>query len=234
MACDAASSLDAYASASLDAEQLHALTNLTSLLPGKQQSPPDRELVWRALKTRCNQGARFLVFGRGMDSDFWAHTMNANGLTVFLEATPAWATGDPTLTTHLVRYHTAPLRQWNTLLSKRDMPLPANLTSRLRIDGVPHGLFELWWDVILIDAPVGVLPYHPGRLAPIYQSAQIIARQRKQRPFAPVDVFVHDFNRWTEREAGLRFLLPHARLINDDVREALHASSRTMAWFHVP
>ena len=103
MACDAASSLDAYASASLDAEQLHALTNLTSLLPGKQQSPPDRELVWRALKTRCKQGARFLVFGRGMDSDFWAHTMNANGLTVFLETTPAWATGDPTLTTHLVR-----------------------------------------------------------------------------------------------------------------------------------
>ena len=99
MACDAASSLDAYASASLDAEQLHALTNLTSLLPGKQQSPPDRELVWRALKTRCKEGARFLVFGRGMDSDFWAHTMNANGLTVFLEATPAWATGDPTLTT---------------------------------------------------------------------------------------------------------------------------------------
>ena len=95
-------------------------------------------------------------------------------------------------------------------------------------------LFEQWWDLILIDAPVGVLPYHPGRLAPIYQSAQIIARQRKQRPCAPVDVFVHDFNRWTEREAGLRFLLPHARLINDDVREALHASSRTMAWFHAP
>uniref|UniRef100_A0A6T0BQT0 Uncharacterized protein n=1 Tax=Chrysotila carterae TaxID=13221 RepID=A0A6T0BQT0_CHRCT len=110
--------------------------------------------------------------------------------------------------------------------------------------GAPAGLFEQWWDVILVDAPMGFVPTeHPGRLAPIYMSASMLARQRARRPCAAVDVFVHDFDRRAEREWGLTFLTPHSRLVNAADGLALQRAkqgggtvdgAKYMAWFHSP
>lgn len=211
----------------------------------------------RALALRKHR-ARLLVFGCGRDSGFWARVMNRHGTTVFLEDNPQWARFDRNLTAHVVRYRTAPMHAWRQRLqqSDRSLSLPARFRDALEMDGVPAGLFEQWWDVVLVDAPNGgqdapyyswvpdriMEPYaHPGRLAPIYQAARLLARQRAQRPCARVDVFVHDFNRWTEKEASLLFLAPHARLANyegivQDGRPDTKGSPNGtyMAWFHAP
>ena len=118
--------------------------------------------------------------------------------------------------------------------------MPRSLFPKLNIEGVPPGLFESRWDVILIDAPLGAFAGSPGRMAPIFQVANILKGQRRQWPCAPVDVFVHDFNRWVEREWSLMFLTPHARMINYEGLShsnqimTTNSSHTYMAWFHTP
>mmetsp|Transcript_12281 Transcript_12281/g.26550 ORF Transcript_12281/g.26550 Transcript_12281/m.26550 type:complete len:298 (-) Transcript_12281:1319-2212(-) len=217
-----------------------------------QETTYDRTLVMRALAIREHK-ARMLVFGCGRDSVFWAKHMNRHGETVFLEDNKEWAALNVGLKTHLVKYNTAPLQTW---LDKMDAdaasadrhnawtPLNEQQIASLSITGAPAGLFEQWWDVILVDAPMGFVPTeHPGRLAPIYMSASMLARQRARRPCAAVDVFVHDFDRRAEREWALTFLTPHSRLVNAADGLALQRAkqgggtvdgAKYMAWFHSP
>ena len=198
-----------------------------------------------AIATRRGN-ARLLVFGIGRDSDFWARTMNPHGETVFLEDNAEWASMAGNLTVHTVRYATAPNAQWQQKLQSQHGQGGARILRKedeklLEIEGVPPGLFERWWDVILIDAPAGYNGRMPGRMAPIYQAARILARQRAARPCAAVDVFVHDFNRQIEREWSLLFLAPQARFMNFG-NLAMPTQSRTtnfpnatfLGWFHVP
>ena len=147
---------------------------------------------------------------------------------------------------HVVKYATAPLSQWASQLAR-----PAELggaralkmkdARALEIDGVPAGLLEQWWDIVLIDAPAGFNGRMPGRMAPIYQASRILARQRAVDPCKPVDVFVHDFSRHVEREWSLMSLAPHARLLNyadlvtqDHMRTTHFPNATFLAWFRSP
>ena len=243
--CAAASiTRTSYDGLTFSSSQLKGLQALMQATPDGQQTTNDRRLMMNALQVRQNQTARVLIFGCGRDSSFWAHTMNPRGKTVFLEDNVTWAKAqDADLDVHVVKYSTAPMAAWEErlaspagkrTLAKKDEPL-------LEIQGVPSGLFDEWWDVILVDAPAGFNGRMPGRMAPIFQTSRIIERQRTDRPCKPVDVFVHDFNRPIERVWSLMFLTPHMRILNyaelsqSKQRRTTGSPNATfLAWFHTP
>jgi hypothetical protein len=135
---------------------------------------------------------RFLVFGLGNDSIYW-HRINAGGETAFLEDHPLWLECvkklDPSLPAYLVEYDTV-LSSWRELL---DSP------ERLRME-LPDGLGDGEWDVILVDAPVGVHGGSAGRMKSIYMASVLKAGSS--------DVFVHDCCREVEQAYCDRYLLP--------------------------
>lgn len=190
-----------------------------------------------------HHNAKLLVFGIGRDSFFWAKTMNRHGETVFLEDNTKWASQAKNLNVHLVRYATAPNARWqqNIQQYKNSQILKKENQKFLEIEGVPPDLFKRWWDIILIDGPAGYNGRMPGRMAPIFQVARILARQRTEKPCAAVDIFVHDFNRQIEREWSLLFLTPQARFINYNniqmikhSRTTNHPNDTFLGWFHMP
>ena len=127
--------------------------------------------------------ARFLVFGLGHDSVFWANA-NQGGTTVFLESDPVWFKRitelHPELNAYLVEYGTA-RHQWRALLRS-----PDQLAMKL-----PDAVREETWDCILVDGPTGHRRQTPGRMKSIYAAASLI------KPGG--DIFVHDCHRQVER-----------------------------------
>lgn len=244
-ACPAAASTEHYLSQTFDAHESAELDALINLMPSGQQTFADRRLVMNALAAR-GRNARLLVFGCGRDSKFWAHVMNRYGTTVFLEDMKGWADPGKSLTVHIVSYGTAPSAQWlSRLVQPANLGGATKLTQRderdLMISGLPTGLLEQWWDVVLIDAPAGFNGRMPGRMSPIFQTSRILARQRATRPCVPVDVFVHDFNRPIEREWALMHLTPHARMLNyaslattGHARTTQFPNATFLGWFHMP
>jgi len=141
-----------------------------------------------------------LVFGAGHDSTLWLDA-NPGGTTWFLEDSKEWIafledqSHQPPPVIRPCHYAARPL-QWVALAR------PAWLR-----DGMPSGTEAVPWDVIVVDAPRGYRPWHPGRLQAISWAAHLAtvgdrvgARDRS------VDVFVHDFDRRTERVACRIFL----------------------------
>mmetsp|Transcript_13432 Transcript_13432/g.26154 ORF Transcript_13432/g.26154 Transcript_13432/m.26154 type:complete len:270 (-) Transcript_13432:164-973(-) len=168
--CVTAANTSMYVAAAFTDREITGFRRLV-LQTRAQETTYDRTLVMRALAIREHK-ARMLVFGCGRDSVFWAKHMNRHGETVFLEDNKEWAALNVGLKTHLVKYNTAPLQTW---LDKMDAdaasadrhnawtPLNEQQIASLSITGAPAGLFEQWWDVILVDAPMGFVPTeHPG------------------------------------------------------------------------
>ena len=178
--------------------------------------------------------------------------MNQHGTTAFLEDNPQ-ARFDRNPTAHVVNTAPCPCTRGGNGCSRAIAPVAAGTLETLsEMDGVPAGLFEQWWTSSSSTRQTagrtrrtirGARPHHgavrasrPARAH--LQAARLLARQRAQRPCARVDVFVHDFNRWTEKEASLLFLAPHARLANyegivQDGRPDRGAEWHT-SWFHAP
>ena len=60
--------------------------------------------------------------------------------------------------------------------------------------GFPSEVYDIDWDVIMVDAPTGYFEGAPGRMSAIY-TAGLIARNKEQ---GETDVFVHDVDRKVE------------------------------------
>lgn len=159
------------------------------LLLGIQITPEQIECICETLWEHTHP--RFLVFGLGNDSGFWA-AANHDGETLFLEDVETWydtvCRRSPELSALRVHYDTV-RRDWRELLHQED---------RLKMT-LPPTVMEQPWDVILVDGPRGYDDGHPGRMQSIFMASLLVRRPKGV-------VFVHDCERMVERTYSARFL----------------------------
>lgn len=116
-----------------------------------------------------------LVFGLGYDSQVWDMlTPNA----YFIENVDKWIAMNPTLKVYKVEYR-------SKKLPKKEIAPEEELK---KLGGFPIELYDVKWDVIFVDSPVGRTH---GRMKSIYKAYQL--RDHKTH------IFVHDYNRYTEQ-----------------------------------
>ncbi|EMS63891.1 hypothetical protein TRIUR3_06059 [Triticum urartu] len=78
---------------------------------------------------------------------------------------------------------------------------------RLAIGDLPNQLYDVAWDVILVDGPHGYAEGSPGRMAAIF-SAAVMARTKG----TVTDVLVHDYEREVESLCAREFLCDENRV----------------------
>ncbi|KAK9069932.1 hypothetical protein SSX86_010330 [Deinandra increscens subsp. villosa] len=158
-------------------------------------------------KSPCN----FLVFGLGHDSPMWA-ALNHGGRTVFVEEDKSWIRQVlekfPGLEAYHVVYDTKVARAAELMgMGKREecRVVEDPRVSRCGLSlkgGLPEEVYEVEWDLIMVDAPTGYHDEAPGRMKAIY-TAGLMARNRAD---GETDVFVHDVNRVVEDQFSKEFL----------------------------
>jgi len=159
-----------------------------------------------AKKSPCN----FLVFGLGHDSLMWT-SLNHGGRTVFLEEDKAWIEQIlqrlPSLESYHVSYDTK-VHQAEELMKIgmaedcRVVGDPRFSKCHLALKGFPNEVYDIEWDLIMVDAPTGYHDDAPGRMSAIY-TAGLMARNREE---GETDLFVHDVDRVVEDKFSKAFL----------------------------
>ncbi|KAF1870198.1 hypothetical protein Lal_00017779 [Lupinus albus] len=159
-------------------------------------------------KSPCN----FLVFGLGHDSLMWT-SLNYGGRTMFLEEDKSWIekiTQElPSLESYHVVYDTK-VHQADELMKVgmedegdcKKVTDPRFSKCQLSHKGFPSEVYDIEWDVIMVDAPTGYFDGAPGRMSAIY-TAGLIARNKEH---GETDVFVHDVDRKVEDKFSKAFL----------------------------
>ncbi|CAI9786164.1 unnamed protein product [Fraxinus pennsylvanica] len=173
-----------------------------------QQTLKEISVTSRVLehKSPCN----FLIFGLGHDSLMW-QSLNYGGRTIFLEEDEAWIEQVkkrfPMLESYHVTYDTK-VNQANDLIEVGKGPEctaisdPKYSMCQLALKSLPSEVYEIKWDLILVDAPTGYHEEAPGRMTAIY-TAGMMARNREN---GETEVFVHDVNRVVEDMYSKEFL----------------------------
>ncbi|XP_047076328.1 protein IRX15-LIKE-like [Lolium rigidum] len=182
-------------------------------------SMPEEDVRAIASVLRRRAPCNLLVFGLGAETPLW-RALNHGGRTVFLDENPFYVAHmegahGPGLEAYDVAYATA-VRELPDLLdaaraSRRAECRPVqNLLyseCRLAITDLPNALYDVAWDVVLVDGPHGYAEGSPGRMAAIY-SAAVMARTRGTE----TDVLVHDFQREVESVCAKEFLCEQNRM----------------------
>ncbi|XVF08698.1 hypothetical protein REPUB_Repub07fG0025800 [Reevesia pubescens] len=157
-------------------------------------------------KAPCN----LLVFG--LQSQYLnLSSINAGGVTLFLEDDPykiSEIKADSNGTRiYKVKYRVPAKKAYNLLKHARGNPVctpSTNLlqqsTCKLALRNLPKEVYQLKWDVIVVDGPIGDAPEAPGRMSTIY-TASMLARAGKM-----TDVVVHDIHRTIEKWFSWEFL----------------------------
>lgn len=181
----------------------YATSNITP-----QQTDKEISVSLRILekKSPCN----FLVFGLGHDSLMWMG-LNYGGNTVFLEEDKVWIEQIqeklPTLEAYHVEYDTK-VHQADKLMeigSSRECEIvsdPRSSKCKLALKNLPSEVYDIEWDLIMVDAPTGYIEEAPGRMSAIY-TAGLLARNREN---GETHVFVHDVDRKIEDKFSKTFL----------------------------
>ncbi|PNX81740.1 glucuronoxylan 4-o-methyltransferase 3-like protein [Trifolium pratense] len=139
-------------------------------------------------------------------------SLNYGGRTVFLEEDKSWIeqiqTKFPSLESHHVVYDTK-VHQSDELMRSgmeqedcKKVSDPRFSKCELAHKGFPSEVYDIEWDVIMVDAPTGYFEGAPGRMSAIY-TAGLIARNREN---GDTDVFVHDVDRKIEDKFSKAFL----------------------------
>ncbi|KAL0314083.1 UNVERIFIED_CONTAM: Glucuronoxylan 4-O-methyltransferase 1 [Sesamum angustifolium] len=146
---------------------------------------PERNL--RILKVLENKSpCNFLVFGLGHDSLMWT-ALNHGGRTVFLEEDKSWIQQIQRQIPSLESYHVV----YDTKVTQADELLEISTKEEckavgdprfskcpLALKGLPNEVYDIEWDLIMVDAPTGYFDGAPGRMSAIY-TAGLMARNRE-------------------------------------------------------
>ncbi|EEC81210.1 hypothetical protein OsI_24242 [Oryza sativa Indica Group] len=198
--------------------------NSTASMPGG-----DVRAIAAVVKRRapCN----LLVFGLGGETPLW-RALNHGGRTVFLDENQYYVSHlegrHPGLEAYDVVYTTT-VREFPDLLdaaraarSAECRPVQNLLYSdcRLAINDLPNQLYDVAWDIILVDGPRGYTAASPGRMSAIF-TAGVMARSRAEKG-AETDVLVHDYEREVERACSREFLCEENRVEETSTRSLAH------------
>ncbi|OEL29715.1 Protein IRX15-LIKE [Dichanthelium oligosanthes] len=185
-----------------------------------RMSDTDIRAISAVLRDRapCN----LLVFGLGAESPLWL-ALNHGGRTVFLEENEFYVKylepRHPGLEAYDVSY-TTKVRDFRDLLAaarasraKECRPVQNLLFSecRLAINDLPNDLYDVAWDMVLIDGPSGWNPTSPGRMPSIFTTA-VLARSGATAAKGPTDVLLHDFQFEVEQVLSREFLCDENRV----------------------
>ncbi|RZR79240.1 hypothetical protein BHM03_00004911 [Ensete ventricosum] len=178
------------------------------------------------LRGPCN----LLVFGLGHETPLW-RALNHGGRTVFVDENQYYVAHvegrNPGVEAYDVAYTTM-VREMPELIAaarrhrRGDCRPVQNLLfsdCRLAINDLPNQLYDVAWDVILVDGPKGYSATEPGRMSAIFTAA-VMARSGGP---GHVDVLVHDHDRKVEKLCSAEFLCP----------ENLVAATRSLAHFRI-
>ncbi|XP_049393154.1 probable methyltransferase At1g27930 [Solanum stenotomum] len=175
-------------------------------------------------KSPCN----ILVFGLETQYSSQISTINRGGFTVFLEDNPAKiklynSTSKANSTRiHRVEYQTVARDAYKILKharqNQKDSYISATASSSKHdlysnssrkckfmslVPNVPKEVYEVKWDLVIVDGPDGDKPESPGRMAAIY-IAGVLARRSKNKN--GTHVLVHDVDRMIEKWFSWEFL----------------------------
>lgn len=169
---------------------------------------------------RARGPCNLLVFGLGAESPLWL-ALNHGGRTVYLDENEFYVKylepRHPGLEAYDVSY-TTKVRDFRDLLAAAQKsraaecrPVQNLLFSecRLAINDLPNELYDVAWDVVLVDGPSGWNPSSPGRMPSIFTTAVLARSGAKGRP---TDVLVHDFNFEVEQVLSKEFLCDENRV----------------------
>lgn len=174
-------------------------------------------------KSPCN----ILVFGLVTQYSSQISTINRGGITVFLEDNPAKikasnSTSNTNSTRiHRVEYQTVARDAYKILKHARQNQKDcyiSDIASTSKHDHgnssrkckfmsliaeVPKEVYEMKWDLVIVDGPDGDKPESPGRMAAIYIAGVLARRSKKKNG---THVLVHDVDRMIEKWFSWEFL----------------------------
>ncbi|XP_057782996.1 protein IRX15-LIKE-like [Salvia miltiorrhiza] len=197
---DAAAAQSQLPEAIADALLYYASANITS-----RMSPAEMESVASVLR-RCAAPCNLLVFGLTHETLLW-NALNHGGRTVFVDEHSFSVTRieeqHPSIEAYDVRF-TTKVRELRDLIEnfEREIeeecrPVQNLLFSdcSLAVNDLPNYMYDVAWDVIVIDGPSGYSSESPGRMASIF-TAGVMARSRNGG--GGTHVFVHEMQRQVE------------------------------------
>ncbi|GKE70848.1 IRX15-LIKE-like protein [Tanacetum coccineum] len=190
---------------------IHYAANTNS---SEHMSHTDIKHISDVLK-QCPSPCNFLVFGLTPETLLW-NALNHNGRTVFIDENRYYAAyieeKHPEIEAYDVQY-TTKISELNELItsvreqSRNECRPVQNLLfsdCKIGLNDLPNQLYELDWDIILVDGPRGYWPDGPGRMSAIF-TAGVLARSKKGGN-RKTHVFVHDYKRKVERVSSDEFL----------------------------